>query len=550
MLDKQDEPEENGETGGQGTSDQAPLQMAHGEAVLEQAFVVLPPMRGPLAPLVNAVARIRASVHTKLLLGFLTGAVLLLGMAVLSIMVINRMDRRVDDLNHLHEELDRARQMEHLVTSQMHFRAMVLLTENSIFNQLIADSKISFQEHLDALESASPERGDWAAQVKVANAQFIALGEEVLGLYNSGDIEESLKAHLDEEHPLSHELEASMRVLEDDAIGLMQEAQAAFRSDRRSLTIIVSAFSGVSLVLAVLLGFVMSLVIVRPVRGIDNVLARIAGGDFKQRIEVPNRDEFGSLSNNLNLMSEQLDGFYQELSSVNRTLQARLEELQEAHIQLREYATQAGELAIVQERNRLARELHDSVTQTIFSMTLTTEAAHILLRRDPTQAASHLDRLQQLAQGALNEMRSLIQQLRLSPVQDQGLVMALRTHLGNLESTDGLKVEFQVEGEGRLPQEHEEGLFRITQEALNNVNKHAQTDRAAITLRIMSDRTSLLIEDKGVGFDTASQSPAGEGFGLTSMRERVEILGGDLEIRSSPGEGTTILVNVPIIHGG
>ena len=302
--------------------------------------------------------------------------------------------------------------------------------------------------------------------------------------------------------------------------------------------------------MAVLLGFVMSLVIVRPVRGIDNVLARIAGGDFKQRIEVPNRDEFGSLSNNLNLMSEQLDGFYQELSSVNGTLQARLEELQEAHIQLREYATQAGELAIVQERNRLARELHDSVTQTIFSMTLTTEAAHILLRRDPTQAASHLDRLQQLAQGALNEMRSLIQQLRLSPVQDQGLVMALRTHLGNLESTDGLKVEFQVEGEGRLPQEHEEGLFRITQEALNNVNKHAQTDRAAITLRIMSDRTSLLIEDKGVGFDTASQSPAGEGFGLTSMRERVEILGGDLEIRSSPGEGTTILVNVPIIHGG
>ena len=294
----------------------------------------------------------------------------------------------------------------------------------------------------------------------------------------------------------------------------------------------------------------MSLAIVRPVRGIDNVLARIAGGDFSQRVEVPNRDEFGSLSNNLNRMSEQLDGLYQELSSVNGTLQARLEELQEAHNQLQEYAAQAGELATVQERNRLARELHDSVTQTIFSMTLTTEAAHILLQRDPTQAASHLDRLQQLAQGALNEMRSLIQQLPPLAGQDQGLVIALRAHLRTLEESDGLKVELQVDSESQLPPEHEEGLFRIAQEALNNVSKHAQTDRAAITLTITSDRASLLIEDKGAGFDDSGQSAPGEGFGMTSMRERVDILGGDLEIRSSPGEGTTVLVNVPLTHGG
>ena len=238
MLEKRDEPEENGTT-----EDQEP----------GQSLVVLPPIRGPLGPLVNGVARIRAGVHTKLLFGFLTGAVLLLGMAILSMIVINRMDQRVDDLNHLHDELDRARQMEHLVTSQMHFRAMVLLTENNIFNQLIANSKISFQEHLDAVESASPERGEWVAQVKTENARFIALGQEVLGLYESGDIEGSLNIHLSEEHSVPHELEASMRVLEDDAIELMAEAQAAFRSDRQSLTTIVAAFSGVSLVLAMLL---------------------------------------------------------------------------------------------------------------------------------------------------------------------------------------------------------------------------------------------------------------------------------------------------------
>ena len=135
-------------------------------------------------------------------------------------------------------------------------------------------------------------------------------------------------------------------------------------------------------------------------------------------------------------------------------------------------------------------------------------------------------------------------------MQDLGLVSALRTHLANLEDTDGLKVNFQVDGERDLSPEHEEGLFRIAQEALNNVSTHAQTDSAAVTLRITGDGASLLIKDQGVGFDYASQSPAGEGFGLTGMRERVNILGGDLEIRSSPGEGTSILVNVPRANGG
>jgi signal transduction histidine kinase len=93
-------------------------------------------------------------------------------------------------------------------------------------------------------------------------------------------------------------------------------------------------------------------------------------------------------------------------------------------------------------------------------------------------------------------------------------------------------------------------LFRITQEALNNVTKHAKTDRAAVTLRMMDEGVSLLVEDQGVGFDSNRQPATGEGFGLTSMGERVEILGGTLRVRSSPGEGTTILVKLPHVKRG
>ena len=541
-MEKRDELEAGAATQGQGPEIGARSERASGD--------ILPPLRGPLGPLVYAVARVRASVHTKLLLGFMVGALLLLGMAILSLVVINRMDQRVDALTHLQEEVDRGRQMEYLVTAQMHFRAMTLLTNDDAYNVKIAKAKSSFLEHLDAVESATPDQSEWASQVKAANARFTAWGDKVLGLYNSGDLEGGLKIHLDEEHPISHELEEDMRVLESDATGQMLEAQAAFRSDRRSLTAIVAAFSGVSMVLAVLMGFVMSLAFVRPVRGIDSVLARIAGGDFTQRVEVPNRDEFGMLSSNLNRMSEQLARLYHELSSLNETLQQRLEELQEAHNQLQEYAAQAGALATVQERNRLARELHDSVTQTIFSMTLTTETARIMLQRDPTQVTPHLDLLQELAQGALSAMRTLIQQLRLSALGEDGLVLALRSHLVALEGTDGLKVNFHVEGEGKLLSDQTEGLFRIAQEALNNVSKHAQTNMAAVTLRMMREGTTLVIEDQGVGFDRSRPSPGGEGFGLTSMRERVDILGGTLEVRSYLGESTTILVEVPQIRGG
>ena len=506
----------------------------------------LPRWVTPLRPLVDLVARIHASVHAKLLSGFLVGALLLLGMALLSLVVIDRMSARVEELTRLQDDMDRARRMEYLITAQSHFRAMALLTNDDGNNTKIALAKEEFLENLDLMDGASrPENADLFNRARAANNRFAESSAMVLDLYEEGKIDEGLALHIAEEHGVSHEIEHAMRELQGDAIGRMDVARAEFESDKGLITRIVWTFSGVSLATAVLLGFVTSWSFIRPVRTIDNALAQIARGNFKQRIEVPNRDEFGTLGSNLNRMRQQLASLYDELSTLNGTLQTRLDELQEAHRQLQEYAAQAGELATVQERNRLARELHDSVTQTIFSMTLTTEAAHILLQRDPSQVTPQLDRLQELAQGVLSEMRSLIQQLRLCPVEEGRLVSALQKHLTALEGTEGLIVDFHVEGEEQLPADQEEGLFRIAQEALNNVTKHAKTDRVAVTLRMLNEEALLLVEDHGVGFDPARQPATGEGFGLTSMKERVDILGGTLEVRSSPGEGTAIMVKLP-----
>ena len=205
-------------------------------------------------------------------------------------------------------------------------------------------------------------------------------------------------------------------------------------------------------------------------------------------------------------------------------------------------------LAAAEERNRLARELHDSVSQTIFSMTLTSQAARMLMESDPPRAVSLLDHLQTLSHNALAEMRTLIQELRPHSVVQNGLVPALHKQVKDRMAQDGLKVVLQIHGDRRLPKPVEEGLFRVVQEALNNVVKHSKTDSASIQLDLDAEAPSLVIEDHGVGFEPAKVNTSDGHVGLQSMEERVRSFGGKLTITSRSDEGTRIQVEgIPTI---
>jgi len=240
---------------------------------------------------------------------------------------------------------------------------------------------------------------------------------------------------------------------------------------------------------------------------------------------------------------------YSALYLFVNTLAVALRQLEAAHQQLQASAFQAEEMAAVQERSRLARNLHDSVTQTIFSMTLAADTARVQLDRDPTQVAFHLERLQQLAQSALSEMRSLVFELRPTTLSEAGLIATLNQHLELLEKRHKLTVMLQVNGDEVLSNEQEHHLFRIVQEALNNIVKHAHTDRASVCLEFRDGQISLQISDEGKGFDPGS-TPVGENhLGLSSMRERVEMMGGAFRVDSHPGEGTRILIDIPHAEG-
>jgi signal transduction histidine kinase len=227
-----------------------------------------------------------------------------------------------------------------------------------------------------------------------------------------------------------------------------------------------------------------------------------------------------------------------------------LGELQAAHGRLQGYAAQVEELAAEQERYRLARELHDSVTQTVFGMNLTVQSARLLLDREPGGAARQLLRLEELASGAMGEIQALVSQLRPAPAAEEGLPAALRRLAAERQLRDGLQVTMEVEGERALPGAVTAGLCRIVQEALTNVTKHAGTREVSVRLDLGGDVACVEIEDRGCGFDPrATQGRQGH-LGLTGMAERAREIGWRLSVDSSPGAGTRLRVEESSPGGG
>ena len=274
------------------------------------------------------------------------------------------------------------------------------------------------------------------------------------------------------------------------------------------------------LLLAVLLGTVAGILISHNLTRRLNRIARAASawsrGEFQVVVQDRSRDELGQLAVNLNSMAEQLKSL----------LSAR----------------QA--LAVVEERNRLARELHDSVKQHMFTGALLVRAARKLFPRDPEGAQQHLIQAEQLAEQVQQELSAAIQALRPAALEDLGLAMVLRDYARDWSRRVGIAVDVGVQGERTTPLQIEEVLFRVSQEALANVARHSRASEVKIQLTWNEEEVGLSIGDNGQGFDTARTT--GKGLGLTSMRERVEALHGRLSISSSI-EGTTVEAHVPLV---
>jgi len=205
---------------------------------------------------------------------------------------------------------------------------------------------------------------------------------------------------------------------------------------------------------------------------------------------------------------------------------------------------QAQQLAVLEERQRLARELHDSVSQALYGIALGARTARALLDRDPKKVVEPLNYVLSLAEAGLAEMRALIFELRPESLETEGLVAALSKQTAAVRARHNITVNTEFCDEPRLSFEIKEAFYRIAQEALNNTAKHARATRIDLRLLCSEGRMTLLVQDNGAGFDPGGQFPGH--LGLKSMRERIARLGGSFQVDSAPGQGTRVQAQVKV----
>jgi len=224
------------------------------------------------------------------------------------------------------------------------------------------------------------------------------------------------------------------------------------------------------------------------------------------------------------------------LAERERQQHARLEK---AHQRMRRHAAAVEQLAVSRERNRMARDLHDTLAHSLSALTVQLEALRTLMANDPGAAGAAVDDIAELARRGLEESRRAIQALRTGPVETLGLTSALRAAIEALQERTGTQASLGTAGEeSLLTPEEAQVLYLIAEEAFSNIERHANAQRVEVRLDCGADRIDLVIRDDGAGFEPASVEL--ERYGLTGMRERAAIIGASVEVNSRPGGGTEV----------
>ncbi len=512
----------------------------------------LPRFAAGLQPMIDAVAGVRASVQSKLRAGFLLGVFLLVAMAAVSLAVQAHIAGRIDELNLAQQRLDDLRQMDYLVTAQSHYRTMSLLTRDDSYVDEIAQAKAQFIQFLDAIEPITPsnQRGI-VARVREADQRFDTSGQQVLALYRQGRIDDALSLHLAEEHPISHEIEAAMGLLLDQGEQQMAESQATVASDQRLLTGLFVGFSVVSLLTALLLGFVLSWSFMQPLSTIHRGLERIAAGRFDQHVTLPNRDEFGALARNLNTTSQELSTMYGQLESLNAQLQGtNTDLLSQLQARVEELDRSRGMITEAEERLRrdIAEVLHSRVQNRLLVIWYRLEEAQRLIDADAPAARQLLTEIrQQLESIREQDVRELSHRLHPSIIR-AGLLPALDT-LAEEMSPLAVHVEADEEvqhlddpADNHIPEVVRLTAYRVVEESLGNAVKHGAATYVDVNVQ-RRDGLQVEIVDNGRGFDQTRVQP---GLGLGSIAARVGRVGGTWTIGSEPGAGTRVVVMLPL----
>ncbi len=504
--------------------------------------------------MVDAVARIHLSTSRKLLLGFLTGALLLVGMAILSLVVMNRMNSRLEEFDRAEVKSSRAQEMLYAVTAQSHYRAMALLdrARAPMWNGRVDEAKATFTVLLEEMEQDEPDESEFVQGLIAHNERHEESGRKVLALIEAGDIPGASRLHLTE-HRISHDLEGPLNALIKTTDPLMKAAQNDFRSDRALLTRIVIGFSGVSVLLALLLGFVLSWSFVLPVRKMERALAGITAGDFAQHVQVPNRDEFGTLATDLNSTGERLATLFDD----QRTLANRLGE---ANASL-ERASEAKSRFLA----NVSHELRTPMTAILGFTDALLAGVDGPLNEEQTESLRWVQRGGRELLGLINEILDLskIEAGKLivdaEPFDPRELVESVVAQYRSLAAQKRIRFAWHDAG---TPEEVALDSQRVRQILVNlfgNALKFTDAGEVYVEASGATEgRFHVSVRDSGPGIVLAQQeaifeefyradgAAPGTGLGLAISRRLARAMGGDVTLESEPGRGSVFHLVLPL----
>jgi signal transduction histidine kinase/CheY-like chemotaxis protein len=516
--------------------------------------------RTPLGALVRAVARLRASVHVKLLGGFLLVALLFVAMGGVSLDTIARISRQSQRMHERHQRVDASLRIQHSLATQMSLTGLAVIRRNEGGIGDILRENNRFNDTLAGLEqNAPPEELDLIKQIRAAQDEVLTAVADIANSIREGRAAEALSLHERVGHPLYHRIAGLLGRVVQVEEAAMDELQRSVAAENRRAMVVVAGFVGGALVLALLLGFVTSWSFILPVRQAEAFLGDVARGNFGATVKISNRDEFGDLAVRMNRMSRQL----QRLDEDQREAAARLQTLN-AHL---ERANQAKSDFLASMSHELRTPLNAIIG---YSEMLEEEAAELAEDRFSADlrkihmAGRHL---LELINGVLDlsKIEAGKMELYLETFSIPALVRDVAAVAQPLAEQNGNRLEVLVGAEaGSMHAD----LTKVRQALFNLLSNACKfTDAGTVTLEVERQGTgtgelvAFAVRDTGIGltadqierlFQEFSQADAstsrrygGTGLGLALSRRLCRLMGGDIDVTSTPGEGSTFTITLP-----
>jgi signal transduction histidine kinase len=513
--------------------------------------------RTPLGRLVRTVARLRASVHFKLLAAFLLVTLLVAVMGLMSLEIISRVATQSEAMHHAHDRVTWARQAQHALAMQMSYTAMALILRDEATIGTILRENNRLNTMLARIEDAAPaEEREVIQRIRSAQGEVMATVADVANLVRDGKIDQAMELQLKGGYPLFQRVEG----LVEQVVGLeetsMDRLRAATVRANRHAFYLMGGFVAASALLALLLGFVFSWSFILPVREAHGFLDRVASGDFTTTITVDNRDEFGALAARMNSMSAELHRLYEEQRTAARQLEALNTQLARASQAKSEF---------------LANMSHELRTPMNAILGFTEMILDGIYGDVPAEVRGPIEDVRTCGQQLLRLINDVLDlskieagrmELSLGDYSVQEVVETARTSLRALAEEKGLELTAQVQPD--VPVAHGDGK-RIAQCLINlvgNALKFTRQGRVAIRAHLDGDDVVYSVEDTGIGIPadqldqifgefrqvdaSISREFGGTGLGLSITKTFVELHGGRIWVESEPGRGSTFYFAIPV----